>query len=168
MSDHSIAGEWIGRYAYDNAPSHGGGFTAFFTETSGTIHGNIVDDGKSGKATVNGTFFFPDVQFTKVYVQPSKSESTKTEKILTPKFQLGFGKFGLGIGHEQTITTKTTETFGNPVEYQGTMSQDGKSISGTWKIQDKKLSNSGTWSASRLEEDDVQEKIKTAVPETVS
>lgn len=168
MTDRSIAGEWVGRYIYDKLPTHGGGFTAFISENSGAIHGTIVDDGKAGKATLNGTFSFPEVHFCKMYVKPSKNESEKREKIVTPKFQIGIGKFGFGIGHEQTRITKTTETFGNPVEYHGTMSQDGQHMSGTWKIQSEKNSASGTWSASRQKQDDVQEKIKTNVTEDVS
>ncbi len=81
MTDHSIAGEWLGHYRYDNLPTNGGGFTAFFSETSGTLHGNIVDDGTSGKATLTGTFSFPDLKFTKRYVKPSQSKSIKKEKL---------------------------------------------------------------------------------------
>ncbi len=163
MTDHSIAGEWLGHYRYDKIPAPGGAFTAFFSETSGALHGTIVDDGSSGKATLTGTFSFPDVRFTKRYVKTSESKSIKKEKVVTPKFQIGFGKFGFGIGQEQTRTTTTTETFGNPVEYEGTMSQDGQSMSGTWKIQTENSVNSGTWSASKLKEDDVQEQLKTNV-----
>lgn len=163
MTEHGIAGEWLGHYRYDKLPTHGGAFTAFFSETSGALHGTIVDDGSSGKATLTGTFSFPDVRFTKIYVRTSESKSVKKEKIFTPKFQIGFGKFGIGIGQEQIMTTTTTETFGNPVEYEGTMSQDGRSMSGTWKIQDKNSVSSGTWSASKLKEDDVQEQLKTNV-----
>ncbi|MBS1953340.1 MAG: hypothetical protein JST89_04085 [Cyanobacteria bacterium SZAS-4] len=160
MTDHNIAGEWLGHYRYDKHPTPGGGFTAFFSETGGAIHGSIVDDGGAGKATLTGTFSFPDIRFTKLYVRPTQNKSTKSEKTFTPKFQIGFGKFGIGIGKENTVTTTTTETFGNPVEYEGTMSHDGKSMSGTWKIQGPNISNSGTWSASRLKEDDVQDQIK--------
>lgn len=161
MTEHNVAGEWLGQYRYDKLPTHGGGFTAFFSESGGSIHGNIVDDGSSGKATVNGTFSFPDIRFTKQYVKASQSKSSKTEKFVTPGFKIGFGKLSFGIGKEQTMTTTTTETFGNPVEYEGTMSQDGKNMSGTWKITGEKSSSSGTWSASRLKEDDVEEHLKT-------
>lgn len=176
MADHSIAGEWLGHYRYDKFPAHGGGgFTAFFSETSGAIHGTIVDDGGAGKATLTGTFSFPDIQFIKLYVKQTQNKSVKKEKIVKPKFQIGFAKFGIKVSEEQTLTTTTTETFGNPVEYKGTMSEDGKSLSGTWKIQDDKNSTSGTWTANRLKEDDVEEEIKTNVgrvkekekPETV-
>jgi len=163
MTDHNIAGEWLGHYRYDKIPTLGGAFTAFFSETSGALHGNIVDDGSSGKATLTGEFSFPDVRFTKRYVKASQSKSIKKEKIVTPKFQFGFGKFGVGVNQEQIMTTTTTETFGNPVEYEGTMSQDGQNMSGTWKIEEKNSVTSGTWSASRLKEDDIQEQLKTNV-----
>lgn len=159
MTDHDVAGEWLGHYRYDKLPTHGGGFTAFFSESGGALHGTIVDDGSSGKATLTGTFSFPDIRFTKMYLKQSQNKSTKQERV--PKFTIGFGKFSIGFGGEGTYTTTTSETFGKPVLYEGIMSADGKSMSGIWKIQEDKNPTTGTWSASKLKEDDIQDQITT-------
>lgn len=122
MPNHRIAGEWRGHYQYRHAPDEGSPFSAFFSQTAGAIKGTILDDFMLGKATFTGTFSYPSVQFTKVYVNSAR----------TP----------------------------HPVDYQGTMSEDGKTMSGTWTIVIDHLSNSGTWSAHRFDEEAKDEEIE--------
>jgi hypothetical protein len=157
MTSHSIAGEWHGRFMYDGFPNIGGGFAAFFSETSGCLEGTIVDDGSSGKASVTGSFSFPSVQFVKAYAKASESKSVKKKFI--PKFKM----FGFGFG--TMLTTTTTESFGKPVQYEGTMSEDGRTLSGKWAIknEDGVTTTSGTWTANKLLEDEDQKEVEEKV-----
>jgi hypothetical protein len=116
MEAHSIAGEWRGHYQYRKLPDHGCSFSAFFSESSGQIDGTIVDDFAPGEARLEGSFAFPSLQFTKVYLNTIYSVA--------------------------------------PIDYVGSMSQDGKTISGTWTIKNDH-STSGTWTAHRLNEEAV-------------
>jgi hypothetical protein len=136
MTAHSIAGEWRGHYQYHQSPDLGSGFSAFFSEISGRIEGTIVDDFSPGKASLTGSFSFPSVQFTKVYLKAGQVEH---------------------IDIQANKTTYTIETFGDPVEYEGSMSEDGKSMSGTWVINSKNALSTGSWTAYRLEEEENKE-----------
>ncbi len=157
MAVNTIAGEWHGRYYYDGFPKLGGDFTAFFSETAGSLHGTIVDDGGAGKATLTGSFSFPSVQFTKVYLKSSKAKYVEERKTIVPKFGM--------FGGNQTITSKatTTETFGNPVEYEGLMSEDGKTLNGKWKLTSEKGVTAGSWTANRLIEEEEHKDVKEKV-----
>jgi hypothetical protein len=50
------------------------------------------------------------------------------------------------------VKTYTQPTY-FPIKYEGTMSDDGKSIRGTWVIEADPYSTSGTWTAFRASED---------------
>jgi hypothetical protein len=157
MTSHSIAGEWHGRYGYDGIPNKGSDFVAFFSEISGSLGGTIVDDGSTGKASVTGSFSFPSLQFVKAYVKVT--ESTRVEKKFNPKFKM----FGIGLGTMTTTTIK--ETNANPVYYDGTMSDDGRTLGGKWAIKNEKgmAIASGTWTANKLLEDEEQKEVKEKV-----
>ncbi len=158
MAVNSIAGEWHGRYYYDASSRLSGDFTAFFSENSGSLQGTIVDESRAGKASLSGSFSFPSVQFTKVYLKPSENKRVEKRQTLVPKVGL--------FGRDQIITTTitTTETFGTPVEYEGLMTEDGKTLNGKWKLTSEKGVMTGTWTANKLIEDeehkDVKEKVK--------
>jgi hypothetical protein len=68
MADHSIAGNWRGHYAYHNVPDQGSGFGAKFIDENGVLTGEISDDFWPGEATLTGSFSFPSLTFTKVYL----------------------------------------------------------------------------------------------------
>lgn len=127
MASRNIGGEWRGHYAYPGAPDQGSGFAAFFLEKSGRVDGSVIDDFWPGKATVSGSFTFPNLQFTKVYDKQLKAQSSD-KGVLTP------------------------EHFLSPVLYEGTMTEDGKTLSGTWTIAgpDHVM---GTWTAHRPEDE---------------
>ena len=82
MADHSIAGSWRGHYAYYNVPDQGSGFGVVFVEEGGGLIGQIRDDFWPGEALLTGSFSYPSVTFTKVYVlgglAPIKYEGTMT------------------------------------------------------------------------------------------
>ena len=129
MATHSIVGEWRGHYQYPKFPELSGAFTAFFLEKSGHLEASIIDDQWPGKATAVGSFTYPNIRFTKTYVNQSK---TKIE-----------GQ----IGSARVELTATTA----PIDYEGRMDEDGKSMNGTWIIKSPSLS-SGTWTAYRVDE----------------
>jgi hypothetical protein len=134
MSIRSIAGEWRGHYYSHRIPDVGSGFSAFISENSGRIEGTIVDDNAPGKASFRGSFAFPTVLFTKVYVNAGKGERISISE-----------------------TTSVKLSYANPIEYEGSMSEDGKTIQGTWTITNS-LSK-GTWTAYRIEEEEKKEEI---------
>jgi hypothetical protein len=113
MANQKIAGKWRGFYHIPLIPEHDSAFTAFISESGGHIEGAIEDDCQLGEATLLGSFSFPSVQFTKVYL----SQGRINEVV----------KRG---GKSVTISA----VYGPPIEYQGTMSDDGKDMSGTWTI----------------------------------
>jgi hypothetical protein len=108
--NHSIAGDWLGHYLYDEGVI-GSCFEAIFLESGGYIEGSILDGGQLGEAFVSGTFEYPNLRFTKKY-----------------------RRAGL-----------------EPVNYIGSMSEDGQTISGSWWIdaRGEGAHTSGTWTASR-------------------
>ncbi len=140
MPMHNIAGEWRGHYQYRRHPDSGCAFSAFFSENAGTLTGTIVDDSFPGKASLTGSFSFPAIQFTKFYAkQGSQIENIKKQG---------------------NTTVYTIAKFGNPVEYTGSMTEDGKSMSGTWSITSESgVSTTGTWVAHKFEEE-AKEKTK--------
>jgi hypothetical protein len=70
----SIAGGWLGTYAYAGArslqPPVRFEATFLMTELAGAFAGTIVDDSALGAADVTGTQYGLQVQFTKVYQGP--------------------------------------------------------------------------------------------------
>ncbi|MBZ0188045.1 MAG: hypothetical protein K8F91_17490 [Candidatus Obscuribacterales bacterium] len=111
--DHNIDGQWRGFYAYRNRPDDGSGFDAHFESVAGALTGAIHDDQGLGEALISGSFDFPSINFTKVYVS------------------------GTAL----------------PIHYVGTMSDDGKSLSGTWLIAHDHIRVTGTWRAHRIDEE---------------
>ena len=81
------------------------------------------------KASLKGSFSFPSVQFVKLYLKAG--HDAKVDK-------------------QPGKTSVTITTWGDPVEYEGSMSEDGKTISGRWMIASKNGMSSGTWTASRI------------------
>ena len=142
MAKHSIAGEWRGHYDYYSMPDKGCGFNAFFSEHSGRIDGTIVDDYSPGKATLTGSFSYPSVLFTKSY--------TKSEPFSELEKQ----------GDDIIMTFYT---FLEPIEYEGTMTEDGKTMSGKWLINGKQATASGTWTAYRVFEEEEAERAREKV-----
>lgn len=137
MAKHSIAGEWRGHYDYYGMPDKGCGFNAFISEHSGRLEGTIVDDYSPGKASLSGSFSYPSILFTKVY---SKS-----------------GHFSeLEKQGDQTFIT--FYSFLEPIEYEGTMTEDGKTMSGKWLINGKQSTAAGTWTAYRVLEDEEEQR----------
>ena len=130
----SINGKWRGHYSYRKIPDAGSGFEAFFYDSGGPIEGSIQDDAVLGEAVISGTFSFPSVQFTKVYLSASLEYS--------------------GIVNGKPIKLSFPL---DPVQYEGTMSEDGKTISGAWIINSPQFGVSqGNWTAHRLEEKEKQ------------
>jgi hypothetical protein len=160
---HSISGEWRGRYQHDGAHPRPSEFTAFISETSGSISGTIVDDGAAGKATLTGSFSFPSVEFSKTYVKEGQSKLVEKKTEMVPKGELNLLFFKIKIAQKKTSTTTITETFRHPVEYEGSMSEDGQTMSGKWKIAIGALAQTGTWTASRaIETENAQELVEKA------
>ncbi len=128
MASHGIDGNWRGHYTYAKNPDGGSGFDANFVEEGAGLSGDIMDDFWPGAATISGTFAFPSLRFTKVY-----------------------------IGQKLA-----------PVNYQGTMNDDGKTISGTWTVVDNGVSVRGNWTAYRTDQQSSKEAAKhSAVTEKV-
>jgi len=149
MGAHKIEGEWRGRYQYSHSPipNRGCGFTAFVHERPDkTIDGTIIDDSEHPSASFSGSFSFPSVQFTKQYSKPGQTHEIE--------------KQGKQIIH-------VFGQYGPPVDYVGSMSDDGKSMSGTWTIYAQNeetgriMSSSGTWIAYRLEEEESKKEATT-------
>jgi hypothetical protein len=152
MADQSIAGEWRGRYRYDMSPDMGADFSIWFTETADGLEGTVAENSSAGNASLKGSFSFPIVQFTKLYLKPSVSEKVKKEKTFEPKHKFKFFNFQIGIGKENVTTTTTKEHFGDPVEYEGKMSDDGRTLEGIWTLKSQSgAASSGTWTATRAE-----------------
>jgi len=142
MPNQNIAGTWRGHYQVPNFPEHDSTFTAFISEHDGQIEGAIEDDCQLGEATFTGTFSFPAVRFTKIYLTEGQIHDVVKR------------------GNKTVIVSAV---YGPPVEYQGTMSDDGKEMSGTWKISSDRSRANGTWNAHRLDEKDKdKEKPKEA------
>lgn len=129
MTAHSIVGEWRGHYHDARSPDLSSGFTAFFLETAGRLEASIIDDFWPGKATAAGTFFYPTIQFTKVYVNQGQIANVETRD----------GETILRI-----------DSYTAPIDYEGTMSEDGKTMDGTWTIKEP-IFVTGTWTAHRAE-----------------
>ncbi len=127
-----INGEWRGYYNYRGAPDLGDGFTAFLSESEGQLEGKIVDDNGPGAADVSGSFSFPSICFTKTYGNPGPLR--EVEEI-------------------DGIRITTLLVFSDPVEYEGSMSDDGKTLRGTWTILNNYGSSTGAWTAHRIEEE---------------
>jgi hypothetical protein len=129
----------------------GGDFTLCFSESTGPLEGTIVDDSSAGSASLTGSFSFPSIKFTKVYSKASQAKQEVDKKKITVLGKpITFGKLQIRVDQEKTIKTIATETFGNPVEYEGTMSEDGQMLSGKWKIESKNGRSAGSWNAHRL------------------
>jgi len=129
LTTHNIAGKWRGNYQYAHVPDQGSSFTAVFAETSGRIQGTVVDDFAPCEAHVAGSFSFPSLQFTKVY---------STGEVVRSIEKLG----------DQVIVR--LEDYAHPVEYEGVMSEDGQTMSGTWSISIARGIVNGFWTAHRL------------------
>jgi hypothetical protein len=139
MAAHKIAGEWRGHYVHLKRP--GDSFTAFIYENEGQIDGTVIDDSGPGPATMTGSFSFPGVVFTKVYDRPGAVRDVE--------------KIG-----DQTIVT--IRHFGPPIEYEGTMSDDGKTMGGTWVINaERGVAGAGSWTAYRVDEEESKESKET-------
>jgi hypothetical protein len=138
MPNLKIAGTWRGHYQVPALPEHDSTFTAFISEMDGQIEGAIEDDCQLGQATFTGTFSYPAVRFTKIYLGEGRIHDVVRR------------------GNKNVVVSSI---YGPPVEYEGTMSNDGKEMSGTWLIAGPDYGNRGTWNAHRLEEK-VKEKSK--------
>ena len=146
MTNQNIAGKWRGHYQVPQIPEHDSAFTAFISENGGQIEGAIEDDCQLGEATFTGSFTFPLVRFTKVYL---------TQGQINEVVQRG------------NKTVMISATYGAPIDYQGTMSDDGKEMSGTWTISGKNASGRGTWTAYRLDEKEKEKLNQMAKPDDV-
>jgi len=133
MPKQNIAGTWRGHYQVPRLPEHDSTFSAFISENDGHIEGAIEDDCQLGQATFTGTFSFPTVRFTKVYINQGRIDEVVKR------------------GNEMVVISAV---YGPPIEYVGTMSDDGKEMSGTWKISSNSTLAYGTWNAHRLDEKD--------------
>lgn len=142
MGKHNIAGEWRGHYDYYSMPDRGCGFNAFFSEHSGRIEGTIVDDYSPGKATLTGSFSYPSVLFTKTYAKSGQYSEVEKQ------------------GDQMIMTFYN---FLEPIEYEGTMTEDGKTMSGKWLINGKSATAAGTWTAYRVFEEEEKEKATEKV-----
>lgn len=144
MKIHNVSGEWRGHYTYRDRPDHGSGFNAFITEAAGQISGSVVDDVSLGRASIAGHFSFPKIEFTKVY----SNQGEQTEVI-----QEG--------GKKYLLVTNSR----HPIYYEGTMTEDGKTMNGTWSITSAETPASGNWFAHRLEEEetDVAEEVSESL-----
>lgn len=141
MTMRTVAGKWRGNYQYNDAPDEGSSFTADFSETSGRLKGTIVDDYAPCEALIGGTFSFPAIQFTKVYA---------TGEVVRSLQKKGDQFFVL------------EEDYANPVEYEGLMSNDGKTMNGTWHISLSRGKRLGTWTAHRLSEEEERKERENA------
>lgn len=149
MGAHKIAGEWRGRYQYSHSPipNRGCAFTAFVYERAdNAIDGTIIDDSDHPSASLSGTFAFPSVQFTKQYSKSGQTHEVEKQ-----------GKYVIHV----------VGTYGPPVAYVGSMSDDGKSMSGTWSISlqiddsGASMMTEGTWIAYRAEEEETTKEATT-------
>ncbi len=111
--EHSIAGGWLGTYAFDDADAAQPPirFEATWTMQGdlGRFSGPIRDDGPLGEADTDGMQTGRQVAFTKVYIDRSSS-------------------------------------YTHPVAYEGTLSEDGAHVAGTWRLS----ADTGTWDARRV------------------
>ena len=111
-NSHSIAGNWFGKYGYEDE-TEGATFEAVFLESRGYIEGSMLDDCYLGEAFITGSFVYPTISFTKKYRQNSHLE---------------------------------------PIEYRGSMSEDGKKLLGVWwikAVRENHYDTRGTWTAFR-------------------
>jgi hypothetical protein len=148
LDTYSIAGKWHGHYEYDMMPNHGANFTICFSEIAGCLEGTVLDDNSAGEATLAGSFSFPYVRFEKVYLKASEAKQVSEEKKLVPIKVFGIE---LPIGRPTVTTTTIREIFGNPIKYEGSMSDDGKTLNGIWTVTSESgAASTGNWSATRL------------------
>jgi hypothetical protein len=123
-------------------PDWGDSFTAFISETEGRLEGTVIDDDGPGPASLSGSYAFPSLAFTKVY---SRGGAVKHE--------------------EKTVKGKKFTiygVYGPPVEYEGSMSEDGKRMEGTWVINGERgLAGRGSWTAYRVEWEEGKESKET-------
>jgi hypothetical protein len=149
MANQKIAGKWRGHYQVPHFPQHDSTFTAYISENGSSIEGAIEDDCQLGEATLTGSFSFPSVQFTKVYLNQGRIDDVVKR------------------GNKTMIVSSF---YGPPVEYQGTMTDDGKEMSGTWTISSDNANARGTWTAYRLDEKkkDKERSNQTSEPEKVT
>ncbi|MFA6208038.1 MAG: hypothetical protein WCT03_27315 [Candidatus Obscuribacterales bacterium] len=148
METHSIAGEWRGHYDYDEISGHGADFTVHFSDIEGRLAGTVLDNSPAGKATITGTFSFPQIQFEKVYLEASEAVIVNEEKNSVP-----FKIFGIELPIRRQILTKTMYkgVFGLPIRYEGSMSDDGMILNGIWSLTNHNgLATTGKWSANRM------------------
>lgn len=120
MESHQVDGKWRGHYTYASNPDAGSSFDALFEDDESILSGDILDDEALGRATLAGTFSFPEIRFTKTY---------------------------------QDIRLV-------PVEYQGTMSDDGKTMRGRWTLYDRGHVMRGTWHAYRIDSNQEKKQMK--------
>jgi len=146
MANQTIAGKWRGHYQVPHFPQHDSTFTAFISENGGQIEGAIEDDCQLGEATLTGTFSFPSVRFTKVYLRQGQIND---------------------VVKRGNTTMIITSTYGPPIDYQGTMSNDGKEMNGTWTINSENARARGTWTAYRLEDKETEKSNQTSKPSEV-
>lgn len=140
MPVRKISGEWRGHYTYKHRPDDGDGFALFIIENSGTIEGKAIDDNGPGPARLSGSFAFPSVVFTKVYEKPGTTH--EVEKV-----------------GDKTIVR--IGLYGPPVEYEGSMTEDGKTMSGNWVINgDRGLLGIGSWTAYRVEGEEFEDSLE--------
>jgi len=145
MPNQNIAGTWRGHYQVPRLPELDSAFTAFISENGGNIEGAIEDDCQLGQATFTGTFSFPNVRFTKVYLTQGQIKEVVQR------------------GKETVIISGV---YGPPIDYIGTMSGDGKEMSGTWKISGEIVAY-GTWNAHRLDDKNKDKSKDTTKPSEV-
>ncbi len=148
METYSIAGEWRGHYDYDEISGHGADFTVHFSDIEGRLTGTVLDNSPAGKATLTGTFSFPQIQFEKVYLEASEAVIVNEEKKFVP-----FKILGIELPIRRQILTKTMykEVFGLPITYDGSMSDDGMILNGVWSFKNQTgPATTGKWSANRM------------------
>lgn len=111
-SEHTIAGGWLGTYAYGERAGRQPPvrFEATWAAgDAGRFTGTVLDDGPLGEAHTDGMQSGRQVAFTKVYVNDASS-------------------------------------LLHPIAYEGTLSEDGTQVTGTWRLGIA----TGTWDARRL------------------
>jgi hypothetical protein len=62
------------------------------------------------------------------------------------------GAFSFPSVHFTKVYLTPIQSYAEPIEYEGSMSADGKNMSGTWTINGPTSSGAGTWTAYRLDE----------------
>ena len=70
------------------------------------------------------------------------------------------GSFSFPVVNFIKIYRNRTELYTYPVRYSGRMSDDGKSMNGTWIINSEYGDTKGTWSAYRISEEENKTEAK--------